>query len=123
MTITSIQRVRSLADAGVEDIGLVGTKAARQATLRRAGFPVPESVVLTTQALADAPAAGGLDHRARQADIEAISLPTDLPDALAAAVQRLGRSSSGSTSQAATSASRSPRGSAAKGVDREGAKK
>ena len=123
MTITSIQRVRSLADAGVEDIALVGSKAATHATLQRAGFPVPEGLVLTTEALADAPAAGGLDHRARHADIEAISLPTDLPDALAAAVQRLGRRSSGSTSQAATSASRSPRGSAAKGVDREGAEK
>jgi hypothetical protein len=83
---------------------------------------MPECLVLTTEALADAPAAGGLDHRARHADIEAISLPTDLPDALAA-VQRLGRRSSGSTSQAVTSASRSPRGSAAKGVDREGAEK
>jgi rifampicin phosphotransferase len=123
MTITSIQRVRSLADVGVEDIALVGNTAAALATHKRARFPVPEGVVLTTEALADALAAGGLEHGARHADIEAISLPTDLPDALAAAVQRLGRRSSGSTSQAATSSSRSPRGSAAKGVDREGAEK
>jgi hypothetical protein len=88
MTITSIQRVRSLADLAVEDIALVGNKAATPATY-----------------------------------IEAISLPTDLPDALAAAVQRLGRRSSGSTSHAAMSASRSAKGPAAEGVDREGAEK
>jgi pyruvate,water dikinase len=123
MTITSIQRMRSLADVAVEDIALVGNKAATLATSKRARFPVPEGVVLTTEALADAPAASGLDHRARQADIEAISLPTDLPDALATAVQRLGRRSSGPTSHAVTSASRSPKGAAAKGVNREGAEK
>lgn len=70
MTTTSIERVRSLADVGVEDIALVGNRAATLATLRRAGFPVPEGVVLTTEALADAPAAGRLDDGTRQADIE-----------------------------------------------------
>jgi phosphoenolpyruvate synthase/pyruvate phosphate dikinase len=84
MTNTSIQRVRSLADLAGEDIALVGNKAATLATLKRARFPVLEGVVLTTEARADAPAAGGLDDGARQADIEAISPPTDLPDALAA---------------------------------------
>ncbi len=68
----------------------MGNKAAALATLRRAGFPVPEGVVLTTQALADALAAAGLGDGARQADIEAMSLPADLPDALATAVERLG---------------------------------
>lgn len=89
MTVTSIERVRSLADVGVEDIALVGNKAAALATLTRAGFPVPEGVVLTTQALADALAAAGLGDGARQADIEAMSLPTDLTQALATAVERL----------------------------------
>lgn len=52
MAITSIQRVRSLADVGVEDIAVAGNKAATLATLKRAGFPVPEGVVLTTEARA-----------------------------------------------------------------------
>jgi hypothetical protein len=42
MTITGIQRVRSLADVGVEDIALVGNTAATLATHKRAGFSVPE---------------------------------------------------------------------------------
>ncbi len=79
MTTTSIERMRSLADVGVEDIALVGNK-------------------------------GG---HARD----------NLTHALTTAVQRLGRRSSGSTSHAATSAGRSPKGSAAEGVDREGAEK
>ena len=90
MTMTSIGRVRSLADVGVEDIALVGNKAATLATLRRAGFPVPEGVVLTTEALADALVAAGLDEGARKAAIEAMSLPTNLTHALATAVERLG---------------------------------
>jgi hypothetical protein len=44
MTITSIQRVRPLADAGVEDIALVDNKAATHATLQRAGFPCPSAL-------------------------------------------------------------------------------
>jgi phosphoenolpyruvate synthase/pyruvate phosphate dikinase len=81
MTMTRIQRVRSLADVGVDDISLMGNKAAALATLRRAGFPVLEGVVLTTEALADALAAAGFDDGVRQTDFEAMSLPADLPDA------------------------------------------
>ena len=44
LTVTSIERVRSLAEPGAEDIALMGNKAATLATLRRAGFPVPEGV-------------------------------------------------------------------------------
>jgi hypothetical protein len=44
MTITSIQRMRPLADAGVEDIALVDNKAATHATLQRAGFPCPSAL-------------------------------------------------------------------------------
>jgi hypothetical protein len=38
MTVTGIERVRSLADVGVEDIALVGNQAATLASLRRAGL-------------------------------------------------------------------------------------
>jgi hypothetical protein len=85
MTITSIERMRSLADVGVEDIALVGNRAATLAAPRRAWFPVPEGVVLTTQA----------------ARSEVIG--TDLARSYVL--------------------SRSPKGSAAKGIDREGAEK
>jgi phosphoenolpyruvate synthase/pyruvate phosphate dikinase len=43
--MTGIERVGSIADVGVEDIALVGNKAATFVALRRAGFPVPEAVV------------------------------------------------------------------------------
>jgi hypothetical protein len=59
MTMTGIERVGSIADVGVEDIALVGNKAATFAALRRAGSPVPEAVVLTTDGLADALVAAG----------------------------------------------------------------
>jgi rifampicin phosphotransferase len=90
MTRTSIEWVRSLADVGVEDIALVGNKAATLATLRRAGFRVPDGVVLTVETLAHALSAAGLEHGAQQADVEALPLPADLAGTLAAAVQRLG---------------------------------
>lgn len=50
MTMTRIEQVRALADVSAEDIALVGNKAATLATLKRAGFPVLEGVVLTTEA-------------------------------------------------------------------------
>lgn len=90
MSMTSIERVRSLADVGVEDVALVGNKAATLATLRRAGFPVPEGVVLTAEALAHALVAAGLYEGARKAASEAMSRPTNLTHALATAVERLG---------------------------------
>ncbi len=90
MTRTSIESVRSLADVGVEDIALVGNKAATLATLRRAGFQVPGGVVLTTEALAQALTAAGLQDGALQAEVEALPLPTGLTEALAAAVRKLG---------------------------------
>ena len=91
-----------MADVGVEGIALVGNRPATFAILRRVGFLVPEGVVLTTEALAGALVAAGLVDGARQAAIEAMSLPTNLRHALATAVEPLGSSrlavrSSGST--------------------------
>ena len=73
-----------------EDAALVGNKATTLATLRRAGFPVPDGVVLTTEALEHALTAAGLADGAPQAEVEAMPLPTGLEEALAAAVRRLG---------------------------------
>jgi hypothetical protein len=77
LTMTGAGRVASRADVGVGDIALVRNKAATFATRTRAGFPAPEGVVLTTEALAD---------RA----IEAMSLAHNLTQALATAAGRLG---------------------------------
>jgi rifampicin phosphotransferase len=90
MTMTSLDQLRLLADVDREDIALLGNKAATLATLRRAGFPVPDGVVLTTEALAQALAAAGLEDGARRAEVEALPLPAGLSEALGAAVQRLG---------------------------------
>ena len=51
---------------------------------------MPEVVVLTTEALADALVAAGLGDGARQAAIKAMSLPTNPTHALPTAVERLG---------------------------------
>jgi hypothetical protein len=50
---------------------------------------VPDGLVLTTEALADALGGDGLDDGARQTEIEAMLLPPDSMDALATAVERL----------------------------------
>ena len=63
MTMTRIEQVRALADVSAEDIALVGNKAATLATLKRAGFPVLEGVVLTTEAFDNALTAAGLINR------------------------------------------------------------
>jgi rifampicin phosphotransferase len=89
MTMTSIEQVRWLAEVGIDHAALVGQKAATLAILKRAGFPVPDGVVLTTEALAHALRAAGLNDRATQADIEALRLPDELTLALAIAVDRL----------------------------------
>jgi len=90
MTMTGAELVASIVNVGVGDIPLLGYKAAMFATGRRAGFSVPEGVVLTTEALADALVAAGLHDGARQAAIEARWLPTNLRDEVATAVERLG---------------------------------
>ena len=89
MTMTRIEQVLALADVSAEDIALVGNKAATLATLKRAGFPVLDGVVLTTEAFDSALMAAGLDKSARPADIEAMPLPSELMQTLAHAVQLL----------------------------------
>ena len=67
----------------------MGNKAATLATLKRAGFPVLDGVVLTTEAFDRALMAAGLDKSARPADIEAMPLPSEVMQRLAHAVQLL----------------------------------
>jgi rifampicin phosphotransferase len=87
---TNVQLVRSLEDAGAADIGEVGSKAATLGELKRAGFPVPEGFVLTTEALVKALDSAGLDSTARPEDVEGMSLAADIVTALDAATERLG---------------------------------
>jgi pyruvate,water dikinase len=90
MTFTEIQLVRSLDDAALEDTAQFGSKAATLADLKRAGFPVPQGVVATTEALAQALASAGVSDAAQSEDVEAMLLPSDLLAALSAATERLG---------------------------------
>jgi phosphoenolpyruvate synthase/pyruvate phosphate dikinase len=87
---TNVQLVRSLEDVGAADIGEVGSKAATLGELKRAGFPVPEGFVLTTEALVKALDSAGLDCTARPEDVEGMSLAADIVTALDAATERLG---------------------------------
>src|SRR5215212_2745490 len=90
MGFTDIQLIRSLDDAGVNDGAQLGGKAATLAELKRAGFPVPEGVVVTTDALTRALASAGLGAAAPSEDVEAMLLPADLVAALSAATEQLG---------------------------------
>src|SRR5829696_6125469 len=74
----------------LEDSAQLGGKAATLAELKRAGFPVPEGVVVTTAALAQVLQSADLVVNAGSADVEAIPLPADLVAELSAAIERLG---------------------------------
>ena len=75
---------------GLADAGRVGRKAATLGELKRAGFPVPEGVVLTTEALAQTLAAAGLGGDAQPEQVLAVGLPDEVAEAMAAAAERLG---------------------------------
>src|SRR5215203_7198772 len=90
MTFMGAQLVRSLDDAGAEESEQSGSKAATLAELKRAGFPVPEGVVVTTDAPTHALASAGLGAAARSEDVEPMLLPADLVAALSAATEQLG---------------------------------
>ena len=90
MTFMGAQLVRSLDDAGAEESEQSGSKAATLAELKRAGFRVPEGLVVTTEALTQALASAGLGAAAGSEDVEAMSLPADLIAALSAVTEQLG---------------------------------
>jgi phosphoenolpyruvate synthase/pyruvate phosphate dikinase len=75
---------------GLVDAGRVGRKAATLGELKRAGFPVPEGVVLTTEALVRTLTAAGLDADAKPEQVQAVELPPEVAEAVAAAAERLG---------------------------------
>src|SRR6266508_376187 len=72
MTLTGIDLVLSLDEVGSADAPRVGRKAATLGALKRAGFPVPEGVVVTTEALVRTLAAAGLDAGAGPDQVEAV---------------------------------------------------
>jgi rifampicin phosphotransferase len=90
MTLTSTGLVMALDEVGSADAARVGHKAATLGELRRAGFPVPQGVVLTTEALTRTLAAAGLDADANPDRVEAAPLPGEVAAAVAAAAGRLG---------------------------------
>jgi pyruvate,water dikinase len=90
MTLTSTGLVLPLDEVGSADAARVGRKAATLGELRRAGFPVPDGMVLTTEALARTLAAAGLDDAAAPDQVAAAPLPGEVAAALAAVAGRLG---------------------------------
>jgi len=90
MTLTSTELVLPLDEVGSADASRVGRKAATLGELKRAGFPVPEGVVLTTEALARTLAVAGLDAAAGPDQVAAAPLPGEVAAAIAAATGRLG---------------------------------
>ena len=90
MTLTSTSLVLPLDELGSSDAHRAGRKAATLAALKRAGFPVPDGVVLTTEALARTLAAAGLDAGASPARVAAVPLPGEVAAAIDWAARRLG---------------------------------
>jgi phosphohistidine swiveling domain-containing protein len=90
MTLTSTGLVLPLDEVGSADAPRVGHKAATLGDLKRAGFPVHDGVVLTTEALALTLAAAGLDAGAGADQVAAVPLPAAVAAAVAAAARRLG---------------------------------
>jgi rifampicin phosphotransferase len=90
MTLTSTGLVLALDEVGSADAARVGRKAATLGELRRAGFPVPDGVVFTTEALARTLAAAGLDAGAAPDQVEAAPLPGEVAAAIEAVAGRLG---------------------------------
>ncbi|HEX6678219.1 MAG TPA: PEP/pyruvate-binding domain-containing protein, partial [Actinomycetes bacterium] len=90
MTLTSTGLVLPLDEVGSADAARVGRKAATLGELRRAGFPVPQGVVLTTGALARTLAAAGLAADAAPDQVAAAPLPGEVAAAAAAMAGRLG---------------------------------
>jgi pyruvate,water dikinase len=90
MTLASTHLVLSLDEVGLADAPRAGRKAATLGELKRAGFPVPGGVVLTTGALERTLAAAGLDAAAGPDQVAAASLPGEVAAAIAAVAARLG---------------------------------
>jgi rifampicin phosphotransferase len=90
MALTSIDLVLHLDEVGSADAPRAGRKAATLGELRGAGFPVPDGVVLTTEALARTMAAAELDEGASPDQVAAVPLPGEVAAAIAGVAGRLG---------------------------------
>jgi len=78
--------VRPLADLGAADLAVAGGKGANLGELIRAGFPVPDGFVVTTDAYALAASAAGVDPRDPARARERL-LGVHVPDGVATAVR------------------------------------
>ena len=83
--------VRPLADLAANDIAVAGGKGANLGELMRAGFPVPDGFVVTTDAYRLAAATlDGSDPAAAQAQLRAATVPDAVADAVRDAYGALG---------------------------------
>ncbi|HEX6483049.1 MAG TPA: PEP/pyruvate-binding domain-containing protein, partial [Ktedonobacteraceae bacterium] len=82
--------VLSLSNISQREVERAGTKAAKLSELARAGFPVPNGFVLTTNAFDNFLAANAFGPDASPEAVIAATLPTDVAAALLAAAEVLG---------------------------------
>src|SRR6266508_2190814 len=90
MTSLRTDLVLPLGELSAADAERAGRKAAVLGELKRAGFPVPDGVVLAAGALDQALAAAGLGPDAGPEQVEAALLPDAVAEPLAAAVTSFG---------------------------------
>lgn len=79
-----------LGEAEFDDHRRIGSKAANLASLLKAGFPVPDGVVLTTDFFAEFVEASGLGEGTSPAEVSQAATPEDFVQVLAAIVKRYG---------------------------------
>ena len=82
--------VRGFAEVGAADVALVGGKGANLGELVRAGLPVPDGVVLTTEAYAVAAAGVDVSSPGVQEAFLGLSVPSEVAVEVRAAYAGLG---------------------------------
>jgi pyruvate,water dikinase len=82
--------IRKLSELSQGDSHVAGSKAANLGELVKAGFPVPEGFVLTTDAFQKFIAVNNINLDSTQEMVTAAGIPEDIADALLAAVASLG---------------------------------
>src|SRR5919204_8944 len=93
LKMRAVSLVRSLGSLAARDVALAGGKGANLGELARAGFPVPDGFVLTTEAYEIASRAVGVDHADPQAAAERLRgapVPAPIADAARQAYRDLG---------------------------------
>ncbi len=89
--MTPTPLVRALAEVGAADVAIAGGKGANLGELVRAGFPVPNGFVITTDAYARvAHSADAHDTAAARVRLTTTPVPSDVATAIVAAYRSLG---------------------------------